>query len=252
MSPIKKNIIAIRSSRVSEFDTEVEAGGERYLVQTEKGSSRNPRITTRVYFRGRIVFSAEADYREVMHEPDHEKRECEIMRSQHRSAVASLKAQKIRVEKKPADYLEEVQELMKRSRKENALLLLDEALNRHPDNPFLLSYRGYLEATVNKRFREGIAECVRAIGILQKAIPFGEEFFYPLLYLNLGMACLSAGKKKEAVEAFQKGLEIEREHSELLRMMKKLGTRKPPPLPFFSRSHSLNKYLGKLMHMLKK
>jgi tetratricopeptide (TPR) repeat protein len=248
---IRKGIIAMRSSHASEFDTEVEVRGERYLVQTEKGSPRNPRITTRVYFRGRIVFSSETDFRETMHEPDHERRACEIMRSQHRSAVAALKAQKITVEKKPADYLAEVQELMKRSRKENALILLDEALDHHPENPFLLSYRGYLVAAVNKRFREGIAECSRAIGMLQKAIPFGEEFFYPLLYLNLGMACLSAGKKKEAVEAFQKGLEIDSEHGELLKMMKKLGTRKPPPLPFFSRSHSLNKYLGKIIHLLK-
>ena len=248
---IKKGIIAMRSSHTSEFDTEVEVGGERYLVQTEKGSLRHPRITTRIYFRGRIVFSTETDNREAMHGPDHEGKACEIMRGQHRSAIAALKARKIKVEKKPADYIAEVQELVKRSRKENALILLDEALNHHPDNPFLLSYRGYLEATVNKRFREGIAECAKAIVMLQKAIPFGEEFFYPLLYLNLGMACLSAGKKKEAVEAFQKGLEIDSEHGELLKMMKRLGTRKPPPLPFFSRSHSLNKYLGKLIHLLK-
>jgi len=65
----------------------------------------------------------------------------------------------------------------------------------------------------------------------------------PLHYLNLGRVYLLQGKAVEAIEIFRKGLSRE-SNEQIIAELKRLGTRRPPPLPFLHRDNPLNKYLG--------
>ena len=129
-----------------------------------------------------------------------------------------------------------------------AITLLKNALEQYPDNSVLLSYYGCLEAILNKNYKFGISTCKRAIETLKQKVHVGEEFFYPVFYLNLGRAHLAAGKRKDAHETFLRGIELDAENPDLLDELKRLGKRRSPTVPFLKRSHPVNKYIGMLLH----
>ncbi|HAM50003.1 MAG TPA: hypothetical protein DCP92_04675 [Nitrospiraceae bacterium] len=249
---MEKKTIKIISSLGTDFNSEVDIRGEKYFIQTEEGAGKKPRITTRIYMKGRIIYSKETDYRDIMDAPERDKRVRECMQKQHKLAIGILTAEQAANERTVMDYLEEVKALLGKNKEENALGVLNEALRNHTGNPFLLSYYGCLEAVVNRNYKEGIQACTQAIETLKQKVPFGEEFFYPVLYLNLGKTYLAAGRKKQAISAFQKGLDMDSENSELRKILRKLGVRRRPAIPFFKRSHVLNKYLGMLSHKFTK
>lgn len=246
---MKKKEIKITSARGAEFDTEIIVGKEKYIVQTENSGPRKPFITTRIYKNGQILFTKRSDYKGVLEKLDAERKVLELMHRQHEAAIDSLKAEKEK--KTTSDYLDEVRDRLKIKNKRGALRLLSEALEKYPGDPFLLSYYGCLEAIANKNYKYGIDTCLMAIENLKKKVPFGEEFFYPVFYLNLGRAYFAAGRKKEAVEAFNKGIKVDGENRDLLWELRKLGMRRKPPVPFLKRSNPINKYMGRLLHALK-
>ena len=73
----------------------------------------------------------------------------------------------------------------------------------------------------------------------------------PDLFLNLGRVYLLAGKTTKALAAFRRGLELAPDHRSLLAESAKVDRRSPPPLSVVSRSHPLNKMLGKLRWSLR-
>jgi hypothetical protein len=75
---------------------------------------------------------------------------------------------------------------------------------------------------------------------------------YPILYLNLGRAYIAAGRKVEGIKSFEKGLKFDRSHFELKKEQRLLGIRKPPVVPFLSRSNPINKYIGIILHGTRK
>jgi tetratricopeptide (TPR) repeat protein len=77
------------------------------------------------------------------------------------------------------------------------------------------------------------------------------DFFNPDLLLNLGRVYLLAGKTTKALSTFQRGLELAPRHNGLLAEFKRIDRRDPPPLAIVSRSHPLNKLLGKLRASLR-
>ncbi|HXX57163.1 MAG TPA: hypothetical protein VEI96_04125 [Thermodesulfovibrionales bacterium] len=236
--------LRIKSSRGGEFNSEIEIGGEKYFIQTEDGGVKNPLLMTRVYLKGRIIYSKETDCGDVAVFPDRDERIRQLMEKQHQMAFRSLMAEKAAKERTAVEYLEEVRGLIGKKKEGNALLVLDDGLRYHPDDPFLLSYYGYLDVMVNKHYKEGIQTCKRAIESLKGQVPFGEEFFYPFLYLNLGRAYIAAGNKKEAIRVFNRGLHTDGDNGELRGILKSLGTRRRPVVPFLGRSNFLNRYLG--------
>lgn len=247
-----KNIIRMTSRLDTEFDSEVVIGKEKYLIQTENNGPKKPLIITRVYLNGQIVLTRKTDYGDVADSPGSEQKVRELMKEQHRSTAEAIKAEKLKKEKSTSDYLGEVKDLLRNKNKKRALRVLNEALEKYPDEPFLLSYYGCLLAVVSKNYKTGIDVCHNAIEVIKKRVPFGEEFFYPVFYLNLGRAYLAAGKKAEAITAFNKGLEIDIENKDLLWEMRKLGLRRKPAVPFLRRSNPINRYIGQLLHSLKK
>lgn len=105
--------------------------------------------------------------------------------------------------------------------------------------PTFLSYLGLATALAEKKYRAGAQICENAIK---------KEFYNPLFYLNLGKVYVAGGYKSKAIEAFNKGLQIDGSHAEIINELKKMGIRRKPVVPFLTRTHALNKHLGLLLY----
>ncbi len=87
-----------------------------------------------------------------------------------------------------------------------------------------------------------------AVALCEKAI--GREPQNPVHYLNLGRIFVIAGKKENAIKTFREGLRYEKDQ-QIIDELERLGTRKPPIVPFIRRNNPINKYLGILMTKLR-
>ncbi|MBI5101294.1 MAG: tetratricopeptide repeat protein [Nitrospirae bacterium] len=240
----QKNSIKVVLKRSPEFDTTLVVDNLKYHIQTEDLGRKTCRIASRVYLDGEVVFSRDSDYSHLVKLKDFNEKLVRLMENQHKSTGEFFLREQSGKLKQKSDYFEEVQQLLKKGRGKAAIDVLETALEQFPGEPFLLSYFGCLTALVRNDPKKGIDICLDAIGKLNSSMPFGSEFFYPVFYLNLGRAHVKAGNKKEAIKAFQYGLQNDPENKELLSEMKKIGTRKRPPVPFLKRSNPINKYIG--------
>lgn len=152
------------------------------------------------------------------------------------------------VVKPAAAYIKAARAHLRNGQPKQAYTLLLQALALYPDHVVILSYCGWLQAVVDKKYQSGIATCRKALVSFDSSDPHAAGIVYPILYLNLGRAFLIAGKKKEAVENFNKGLKHDRSYFELKKEMQLLGAREKPPVSFLSRSNPINKYIGILLH----
>ena len=155
-------------------------------------------------------------------------------------------------EVRPGDYLRAVRSHLRNNREKEAYGLLLQATIQFPDDPVILSYFGCMQAVVGKKFRSGVETCRGAIQLLKKQHTFSEEFLYPVFYLNLGRAYVAAGKKRDAIDAFSKGLQYDKGNSELKKELHMLGVRKQPVVSFLDRSNPINRYIGLILHKTKK
>ena len=244
---MKKNSIKIKSSRDTCFSSSILIDGRKYFVQTDNISAKMPVIITQVFLNGQIVNTVRTDCSETGDTSDTKNRIQELMQTQHQSAISMLSPEKNKGEKTPLFYIESVKNLLAKKKYSHAFELIRDALGYYPEDPFILSYYGYLEAVVNKNYRDGIKTCNMAIFLLQKRVPFGEEFFYPFLYMNLGKAYIAAGRRKHAIDALNRAYDMDKDNKELHRILKELGIRKGPVIPILDRSNILNKYLGLLL-----
>jgi tetratricopeptide (TPR) repeat protein len=151
------------------------------------------------------------------------------------------------VEIKPGDYLRAVKAHLRKGAQKDAFGLLQQAALQYPEDPFILSYYGCLQALVDRKYRAGVDNCKKALSLLNKGSSFGEEMFYPVFYLNLGRAYVAAGKKNDALDAFRKGLKYDNGNSDILKEMRGLGVRKQALVPFLDRSNPINKYIGMIL-----
>jgi len=104
--------------------------------------------------------------------------------------------------------------------------------------PLLNSYLAYCIAKERGKRREAIELCIEAIN---------DDPEDPLLYLNLARVYILAGQKKNALKVLRQA--TKRGGDELvMRLIKKLGIRKEPVLPFLHRENPVNILLGKLRH----
>lgn len=105
--------------------------------------------------------------------------------------------------------------------------------------PVHLSYLGLITALAENKFRYGATICEKAIK---------KDFLNPLFYLNLGKVYAAGGYKLKAIEAFNKGLQIDESYNAIIEELKKMGLRRKPIVPFLTRTHTLNKHLGLLLY----
>ena len=153
---------------------------------------------------------------------------------------------------KPGMYLRAVKAHLRKGNQKEAFSLLQDAALHYPDDPFILSYYGCLQALVDKKYRAGVEKCKRALSLIKKESSFGEDMLYPVFYLNLGRAYVAAGKKKEALEAFERGRKYDNSNRDILMEMRRLGSRKKAPVPFLDRSNPINKYIGLILRKANK
>ena len=67
------------------------------------------------------------------------------------------------------------------------------------------------------------------------------------VYLNLACAEWHANNRRRAVEAINRGREIDASHQQLVRASVLIDSRRRSILPFLSREHLLNRVLGRMM-----
>jgi tetratricopeptide (TPR) repeat protein len=99
------------------------------------------------------------------------------------------------------------------------------------------SYLGYGRAYLDARYREGLELC--RVGIRK-------DFYVAENYLNLARTCLLLDRRKMAVEALDRGLQVDPKDKALLALRKALGVRRRPPVPFLGRTHPLNRAIGQI------
>jgi tetratricopeptide (TPR) repeat protein len=233
---MKKKQVKI-TSKLQETSAKIKIDGETYLLDSEDLGITNATIITRVYHKGKIIYSHKFSYKNMLSESDLHEKLSEIIKRQRELAIESLKLEKVAQNVPYRTYIKEIESLISERKLEQAL-----------HNPVIFSYQGYLETVVNKQYSKGIKICREAIEALIEQMPLGKEFFLPALYLNLGKAYLAADKKKDAYASFKRGLEIDKNNEALFNELKSLGIRRKPPLSFLNRSNPLNKYLGRLLY----
>jgi tetratricopeptide (TPR) repeat protein len=155
-------------------------------------------------------------------------------------------------EVKPIDYIREVRSHLQNAKPKDAYSLLQQATVRFPEDPIILSYYGFLQADLNKKLRIGVDICKRAILLGEERGLSSEKAYIPVLYLNLGKALVAADRKKDALDAFRKGLQYDRGNNDLKKEMQVLGVRKQPVVSFLDRSNPINVLLGLLLKPSKK
>jgi tetratricopeptide (TPR) repeat protein len=236
-----------------ELSTKITINKKNYLVITEDLGIDKHFITTTIYIGGEIVSIKKTDYKNLLNSIDLETEIRDLMKRQHELSIFNLKEfKKGKTEEKKSlsDYLDEIKIYLKKKQYKKAMNLLNTVLDLYPDEPFFLSYYGCLEAILNKNYSNGIDACLKAVKLIKEKVPYGHEFYYPLLYLNLGRSYLASGNKKYAFESFQKGLAFDSDNKDLLQEIRRLGVRRKPIVRFLSRSHPINKYIGKMLYRL--
>lgn len=103
------------------------------------------------------------------------------------------------------------------------------------------SYLGYGIARFQRKPREGLALCNHAIKI---------QFYEPENYLNLARIQLLRSNRRKAIESIHRALKLSPKHPEVLRLLKEIGYRRRPVIPFLSRNNPLNIWLGRMRYQM--
>jgi tetratricopeptide (TPR) repeat protein len=122
-----------------------------------------------------------------------------------------------------------------------AALACFEKLVQLDENPVHSSYFAACIAKERGQFGKAVLLCRDAIE---------KEPDNPVHYLNLGRVYLFQGQRGEAVKTFREGLSRNME-PDIIEELNRLGMRKKPVIPFLSRDNPANKFLGKMLKMLR-
>ena len=106
--------------------------------------------------------------------------------------------------------------------------------------PQFLSHYGVALAMASGKREEGRRLCERSIQL---------EPYEPEHFLNLARIHQSAGNRRAAFGAFDRGLAISPEHPQLLHERQAMDRRRPLALPSLHRDHPLNRCLGRLLSL---
>ena len=118
-----------------------------------------------------------------------------------------------------------------------AAIEIERQLGNHAPQARYLSQYGLCLGTVMQRRHEGVRFCREAVEL---------ERFNPDIHCNLGQVLITAGRRKDAYQAFVRGLRVQPDHQSIIRALREMGIRRPPVIPFLRRTNPLNVYLGRL------
>jgi hypothetical protein len=105
----------------------------------------------------------------------------------------------------------------------------------------VFSFLGYGLALREGRIDEGLALCRHAVRL---------QLFEPENHLNLARTQLLADDRSGAYRTVREGLRVDRNDKQLQALRRTLGERRRPILSFLSRTHPINRALGRWRHAL--
>jgi hypothetical protein len=105
----------------------------------------------------------------------------------------------------------------------------------------VFSFLGYGLALREGRIDEGLALCRHAVRL---------QLFEPENHLNLARTQLLANDRSGAYRTVREGLRVDRNDKQLQALRRTIGERRRPILSFLSRTHPINRALGRLRHAL--
>jgi tetratricopeptide (TPR) repeat protein len=229
------------------FISKITIDNTTYIVQTEEVSKRKTKVISRVFLDGKMLYAEDSDYSSIIGKKDFPNKISEFMDKLHKRVIEEFTKACLKKRKKKTEYFNEAMDLLGAGRGVDALDLLRKGLEMYPGDPLLMSYCGCLYSIAGKKHKEGIKMCRDAIKQLDSSVSLEREIYYPAFYLNLGRAYLGAGKRRDAVSAFNLGLQADPKDQDIIKELKKLGSRRRPPVPFLNRSNPINKYMGLLI-----
>lgn len=224
--------------------------GDEYIVSTEEKGNNTTKACSRVYLRGKILFSKDSDFSHLTGADDYQCKVNIFFTQFHKSVFAQFSEMIKKSQRKKSEYLTKATCLLRQGKRKEAYQLLKEGLNVFPNEPILLSYYGFLCSKVENKQREGIRTCRDVISKIEGWSSVKCELLYPVVYMNLGKAYLEANKKVEAFSAFNIGLKFDPTNADLTAEMKKIGRRRKPLFTFLERSNPLNIYIGLFLSTL--
>lgn len=119
----------------------------------------------------------------------------------------------------------------------------ERAYRKDTGDPRALSWYGMTTAVHLANRQQGLLFCEEAV---RRAGP------QPEFLVNVARAALANQGKALAARAIFRALDESPDHAEALAMIKQMGLRRPPVIPFLSRGNPLNKALGRLRHRFAK
>ncbi len=238
----KRGIIKITSRRDREYNTKLSHEGSEYFIITDRYEKEDILIKTSVYKSGKHVKTITQKVTDKNSDID------ELMNKQHQSVVEKIKRNNFFLEARETIF-REINRLLKTGQLEEAIDIAKEALKELPDDPMLNSYYGYLVAEEGLT-DEALRHCKKAIKKASRTV--GSEVILPTLYLHLGKVQLRSGDKRAAIKSFRLGLGYDPSNEAIIEQLNQLGIRGTPIIPFLSRDHFLNKYLGILRAKFRK
>ena len=123
----------------------------------------------------------------------------------------------------------------------DALRLFKRAHAISPEHPLYASYTGLCLAMVERRFDEAERLCRDAID---------REGFRSDVHGNLGWVLLLRGQRRQAWQAFQRGLKVDPSDARIREAVTRMGVRHAPVVGFLPRSHQVNRTLGRWCHRM--
>ena len=243
----KKDIIRIQSNKQSERSTKLTAGDQQYLILTEIEKREPPSVKTKVYLNGRVIDVIKStplsDDAYTLHKE---------IEKQHNRVIEKIRQERPHIADK-VDYFRKIKAAISRNDLEEALDMTEEAVMHFPEEPLLLSYKGFLRAAVMKDYVEAEDLCKQAINLSIKGTRRDElQMLLPTLYLHLGRVYLQQDLRQLAIENFRRGLRVDPNNKELNKELSRLGIRRRPVIAFLSRENPINKYLGLLLSRMKR
>jgi Flp pilus assembly protein TadD len=153
--------------------------------------------------------------------------------------IVSVKQTEGAAELNPMTEFREGVELLKNEYPQKALTKLRRAYECDKHNPYFMSFLGLSIARAQRKWDLASELCETAVQLKPKEIQF---------YLNLGEVYAASGMRERALDKLDDAMQLFGEDARLKQARSKVQNRRNPILPFFGRTHFLNRELGKLRH----
>src|SRR5260370_868451 len=151
--------------------------------------------------------------------------------------IVSAKQTEVAGELNPMAEFREGVELLKNEYPQKALAKLRRAYECDKHNPYFMSFLGLSIARAQRKWDLASELCETAVKLKPKEIQF---------YLNLGEVYAASGMRERALDKLDDAVQLFGEDARLKQARSKVQHRRNPILPFFVRTHFLNRELRKL------